>query len=67
MPTIACRAFGVPGCLDQLNYKKPDICYGKFSAFRSAAPRRVQPFVFLATSLGVRLIAGNFTSYSAIL
>jgi hypothetical protein len=24
MPTIACRAFGVPGCLDQLNYKKPD-------------------------------------------
>jgi hypothetical protein len=30
MPTIACRAFSVPGCLDQLNYKKPDdLFYGK--------------------------------------
>jgi hypothetical protein len=32
MPTIACRAFGVPGCLDQLNYNKAENgLSGKFT------------------------------------
>ena len=37
MPPIACRAFGVPGCLDQLNYKKPDNPLLWKNAVRSVA------------------------------
>jgi hypothetical protein len=43
MATITCRAFGVPGCLNQLNYKKPDRrMQSVFSAPARQSPR--QPF-----------------------